>query len=118
MLMAALDSNKLHDYLCQAARDGRTVTEQEIANHFGVELGAVKKRFGLLTGNVVLIDRGGGQYDCTNVPRCSKTAFDSAGSQGKGNQEYVRSLLAEIDRLKKNNETMRAKLLEAQERKK
>lgn len=116
--MSALDSNKLHDFLSQAARDGRTVTEQEIAAHFGVELGAVKKRFGLLTGNVVLLDRGGGEYDCANVLRCSKAAFDSAGSQGKGNQEYVRGLLAEIDRLKKNNDTMREKLLEAQRGKK
>lgn len=112
--MSTLDSNKLHDYLSQAARDGRHVSEQEVASHFGVELGAVKKRFGLLTGNVVLTDLGRGEYDCTNVLRCSKTAFESAGSQGKGNQEYVRGLLAEIDRLKKNNDTMREKLLTAQ----
>jgi hypothetical protein len=112
--MSALDSNKLHDYLSQSARDGRHVTEQEVAAHFGVEIGAVKKRFGLLTGNVVLLDLGGGEYDCSNVLRCSKAAFDSAGSQGKGNQEYVRGLLAEIDRLKKNNDTMREKLLAAQ----
>ena len=116
--MSTLDSNKLHDYLTQAARDGRTVTEQEVAAHFGVELGAVRKRFGLLTGNVVLIERGKGEYDCSNVLRCSKPAFDSAGSQGKGNQEYVRGLLTEIDRLKKNNDTMRERLLEAQRGKK
>ena len=112
--MSALDSSKLHDFLSQAARDGRHVTEQEVATHFGVELGAVKKRFGLLTGNVILLDAGGGEYDCTNVLRCSKAAFDSAGSQGKGNQEYVRGLLAEIERLKKNNDTMRDRLLAAQ----
>lgn len=58
----------------------------------------MKKRFGLLTGNVVLLDAGGGEYDCTNVLRCSKAAFDSAGSQG--------------------NYTMREKLLEAQRAKK
>jgi hypothetical protein len=67
---------------------------------------------------VVLLDLGGGKYDCTNVLRCSKAAFDSAGSQCKGNQEYVRGLVAEIDRLKKNNDTMRERLLEAQRGKK
>jgi hypothetical protein len=112
--MASLDSDKLHDFLSQGAREGRRVTEQEVATHFRVELGAVKKRFGLLTGNVVLVDLGDGEYDCTNVLRCSTAAFDSAGSQGKGNQEYVRGLLAEIERLKKNNDTMRERLLAAQ----
>ncbi len=116
--MGALDSDKLHDYSSQAARDGRHVTGQEVAAHFGVELGGVRKRFGLLTGNVVLVDLGGGEYDSTNVLRCSKAAFESAGSQGKGNIEYVRGLLAEIERLKKNNDTMRQRLLAAEKRKK
>ena len=39
---------------------------------------------------------------------------DAPVDQGKGNQDYVRGLLAEIDRLKKNNDTMREKLLAAQ----
>jgi hypothetical protein len=116
--MTKLDSDKLYDYLSKAARDGRLVTEDKIVSHFGAELGAVKKRFALLTGNCVLIDLGQGTYDCSNVLKVPKSAFQSAGSQGKGNQAYVRSLLAEIERLKKNNDTMRERLLEAQQAKK
>lgn len=111
----SLDSSRLHDYLCERARNGATVSESEVAAHFGVELGAVRKRFGLLTGAVVLEETGvHGEYRCDHVLRCTKAAFESAGSQGKGNQEYVRGLLAEISRLAKNNETMRTKLLAAQ----
>jgi hypothetical protein len=110
----SLDPDRLHDYLCERARAGATVTESEVSARFGVEVGAVRKRFGLLTGAVVLEETGvPGEYRCGHVLRCTKAAFESAGSQGKGNQEYVRGLLAEIARLNKNNETLRAKLLAA-----
>src|SRR5438045_6262159 len=101
-MMAGLDSDKLYSFLCTKAGRGERVTEKEVAAHFGVDMGAVKKRFGLLAGHCVLEDRGDGDYDCSAVPKISKTAFESAGSQGKGNQEYVRQLLADIERHKKN----------------
>jgi hypothetical protein len=110
--MASLDSDALHDYLSEVARSGRKITEDAVAQHFGVEIGAVRKRFGLLTGNCVLEETGTrGEYECRNVLGCTKQAFDSAGSQGKTNQAYVRALLAEIARLAKNNDTMRDKIL-------
>jgi len=112
--MAGLDSDKLYDMLARAARENRPVSEREVADAFGVDIGGVKKRFGLLTGNVVLIEGADGKYDCRNVPTIGKRAFDSAGSQGKSNQEYVRHLLSQIELLKKNNDTMRERLLAAQ----
>jgi hypothetical protein len=108
--LADLDSNKLHDFLSAKARKGVPVTEQEVATHFRVELTAVKKCFGLLTGHCVLEEKEQGQYDCSNVLRLSKQAFDSARSQGKGNQEYVRWLFREIEKLNRNNDTMRQRL--------
>ena len=114
--MASLDSSKLHDFLSDKARSGTLVTEEEVVTKFGVEIGAVRKCLGLLTGNCVLEEKLPGQYDCKNVLRCSKQAFDSARSQGKTNQEYVRSLLREIERLNKNNEVLREKLMSAQKK--
>ncbi|HEX4384285.1 MAG TPA: hypothetical protein VH083_15095 [Myxococcales bacterium] len=103
----------MYDFLSKAAKDGRSVSEREVADAFGVDIGGVKKRFGLLTGNVVLLETTDGAYDCKNVTKISKKAFASAGSQGKSNTEYVRQLFAELELGKKNNDTMRERLLRA-----
>ncbi len=98
--MEKLKTDDLYEYLRRAAGEGRHITVHEVAQHFGVEVGTVRKRFSLLTGNLVLNEREKGKFDCAGVLRCSKEVFASAGSQGKGNQAYIRGLLREIEGLK------------------
>jgi len=115
--MTGLDSDKLYNYLVARARRGQPVSEQEVAKDFGVELGGVKKRFSLLAKSLVVEETSeAGMYDCRAVLSCSQTAFESAGSQGKSNTEFVRDLKRKIDTLQSNNETMRQKLLRAQQK--
>ena len=111
-----LDSSMLYAHLSEKALRREAVNERDVAAHFGVELGAVKKRFGLLTNHRVLEETEPGTYDCSGVLQCSEAAFESAGSQGKKNQAFVRGLYREIELLKANNEMMRTRLLTAEAR--
>ena len=77
----------------------------------------MKKRFGLLTGHVVLLDVGGGKYDCSNALRCSKAAFRLSRVPGQGQPGVRPRTAGRIERLKKNNDTMRERLLAAQQAK-
>jgi hypothetical protein len=115
--MAGLDPRELYEYLCARAREGLPVTERQVVAHFGVQLGTVRKRFGLLAGNLLLEETGAkGEYDCSAVPRCTSEEFASAGSQGKGNRHYVRGLKAEIARLRSRNEVLEKELASAKAR--
>lgn len=115
--MAGLDPLALYEYLCVRAREGLPVTERQVVAHFAVQLGTVRKRFGLLAGNLLLEETGvRGEYDCRAVPRCTPEEFASAGSQGKGNRRYVRGLKAEIERLRSRNEVLEKALAAAKAR--
>lgn len=114
--MADLDRAKLHAYLSAKAKAGVTVTLKEVADHFGVTDGAAGKCLSILTGSRALIEREKNEFDCARVPALTLDEFESAASQGKTNTAYVDGLWNMIARLKKDNETMRAKLLEAQAR--
>lgn len=114
--MAELDRAKLHAFLSAKAKAGTKVTLKEVADHFGVSDGAAGKCLSLLTGNRALLETDKNEFDCTRVPSLTLIEFESAASQGKTNTSYVDGLWNTIARLKKDNETMRAKLLAAQAR--
>ncbi|MBX3156782.1 MAG: hypothetical protein KF773_12320 [Deltaproteobacteria bacterium] len=109
-----LDRDKLHTFFSAKAKDGVTVTYQEVADHFGVDVGGASKAMDILTGHSVLVETSRGVFNCSRVPELSVTAFASAASQGKLNTAFVDGLFAKIDQLRKNNDTMRTKLHEAQ----
>lgn len=112
--MADLDRAKLHAFLAGKAKSGSKVTLKEVADQFGVTEGAAGKCLSLLTGNRALLETAKNEFDCTRVPSLALIEFESAASQGKLNTAYVDGLWNTIARLKKDNETMRAKLLAAQ----
>lgn len=114
--MAELDRAKLHTFLSSKAKSGTKVTLKEVADQFGVSDGAAGKCLSLLTGNRALLETDKNEFDCARVPSLTLIEFESAASQGKTNTAYVDGLWNAIARLKKDNETMRAKLLAAQAR--
>lgn len=114
--MAELDRKRLHAFLSARAKGGETVTLKEVATHCGVSEGAAGKCLSLLTGNRVLIETEKNKFDCARVPSLTLIEFESAASQGKTNTAYVDGLWSTIARLKKDNETMRTRLLAALER--
>ena len=113
--MAELDREKLYVYFTAKANAGVMVTVKGVAQDFGVEDGAASKAMHILTGSGVLVEKSKGEYDCARVLQVTKAEFASAASQGK-DTTYVDSLWAKIALHKKNNETMKAKLQEAQAR--
>ena len=62
------------------------------------------------------LERNTNEFDCARIPLLTLHEFASAASQGKNNAAYIDGLWNSIARLKKDNETMRTKLLEAQAR--
>jgi hypothetical protein len=111
--MSELDREKLYAFLCGKAKMQLPVTRKEVADHFGVSEGAAAKCLSLLTGNRVLLETGSNQFECARVPTLTLIEFESAASQGKTNTAYVDGLWNMIARLKRDNETMRKKLLDA-----
>jgi hypothetical protein len=111
-----LNREKLHAFLCMKAKAGVTVSLKEVADHFGVTDGATGKCLSILTGNRALLEKNTNEFDCTRIPSLTLNEFTSAASQGKNNTAYVDGLWNSIARLKKDNETMRMKLLDAQAR--
>lgn len=114
--MADLDRAKLHKFLSVKAKEGATVTLKEVMDHCGTTEGATGKCLSLLTGNRALIETQKNEFDCSRVPTLTLLEFKSAASQGKTNTAYVDGLWNTIARLKKDNETMRDRLLAAQAR--
>lgn len=114
--MADLDRPKLYAFLSDRAKKRTTVTLKEVADHFDVTEGAAGKCLSLLTGNRALLETSKNEFDCSRVPSLTPIEFESAASQGKTNTAYVDGLWNTIARLKKDNETMRARLLAAQAR--
>jgi hypothetical protein len=114
--MADLDRAELHKFLAARAKNGAKVTLREVMDHFGATEGATAKCLSLLTGNRALIETRKNEFDCSRVPTLTLLEFESAASQGKTNTAYVDGLWHTIARLRRDNETMREKLLAAQAR--
>ncbi len=105
------DRKALHAFLSEKANAGATVTLKEVASHFNASPEAASKTLSLLTGSCVLVEKQSNEFECKRVLSLTVTELDSAASQGKSNTAYAQKLWDTIDRLKKDNETLRAKLL-------
>ena len=108
---AKVDRQELWDELSKRATDSEPFTPGEIAQAIGAPEAAVAKALLTLAGERLVEKADPGRYSAGPIGHTGQASFNralAAKADPKRGQDHL-----EIDRLKKNNDEMRRRLLEA-----